>query len=43
MDWILHEAMCLEKDKEKVKPHEKNYLLKKLKNIFRELFMFQMI
>ena len=32
-----------EKDKEKVKPHEKNYLLKKLKNIFRELFMFQMI
>ena len=43
MDWILHETMCLEKDKEKVKPHEKNYLLKKLKNIFRELFMFQMI
>ena len=33
----------IEKDKEKVKPHEKNYLLKKLKNIFRELFMFQMI
>lgn len=25
MDWILHEAMCLEKDKEKVKPHEKNH------------------
>ena len=43
MEWILHETMCLEKDKEKVKPHEKNYLLKKLKNIFRELFMFQMI
>ena len=25
LDWVLHEAMCLEKDKEKVKPHEKNH------------------
>lgn len=24
-DWVLHEAMCLEKDKCKVKPHEKNH------------------
>ena len=24
-DWVLHEAMCLEKDKKKVKPHEKNH------------------
>ena len=24
-DWILHEAMCLEEDKERVKPHEKNH------------------
>ena len=24
-DWVLHEAMCLEKDKYKVKPHEKNH------------------
>lgn len=24
-DWVLHEAMCLEKDKEKIKPHEKNH------------------
>lgn len=25
VDWVLHEAMCLEKDKEKIKPHEKNH------------------
>jgi hypothetical protein len=24
-DWVLHEAMCLEKDKCKAKPHEKNH------------------
>lgn len=24
-DWILHEAMCLEEDKEKIQPHEKNH------------------
>ena len=24
-NWVLHEAMCLEKDKYKVKPHEKNH------------------
>ena len=21
IDWVLHEGMCLEKDKEKIKPH----------------------
>lgn len=25
LDWVLHEAMCLEKDEYKVKPHEKNH------------------
>ena len=25
LDWVLHEAMCLEKDKEKIKPHEKHH------------------
>ena len=25
LNWVLHEAMCLEKDKYKVKPHEKNH------------------
>ncbi len=25
MDWVLHEAMCLESQKDKVKPHEKNH------------------
>lgn len=25
LDWILHEAMCLESQKDKVKPHEKNH------------------
>ena len=25
LDWVLHEGMCLEKDKEKIKPHEKNH------------------
>jgi ribonuclease Z len=24
-DWVLHEAMCLEEEKEKIKPHEKNH------------------
>ena len=24
-DWILHEAMCLEEYKERIKPHEKNH------------------
>ena len=25
LDWVLHEAMCLEEQKDKVKPHEKNH------------------
>lgn len=25
IDWILHEAMCLEEDKDKVKPHKINH------------------
>lgn len=24
-DWVLHEAMCLEADKDRIKPHEKNH------------------
>lgn len=25
LDWILHEALCLEEEKDKIKPHEKNH------------------
>lgn len=25
LDWVLHEAMCLEEQKDRVKPHEKNH------------------
>ena len=25
LDWVLHEAMCLESQKDKIKPHEKNH------------------
>lgn len=25
LDWVLHEAMCLEEDKDKVKPHKINH------------------
>jgi ribonuclease Z len=24
-DWVLHEAMCLDEEKDKIKPHEKNH------------------